>query len=408
MKTTPFTDVHIALGAKMHEFAGFNMPIEYTGIIDEHMTVVNGVGVFDVSHMGEFWVKGPNALAFIQSVTSNDASVLPIGKAQYTCFPNDKGGIVDDLLVYHYEPEKYLLVVNAGNIAKDWDWCVSHNTVGAELENSSDRTAQLAVQGPKAVEVLQRLTPVDLSSIPYYSFVTGEFAGCKNVIISNTGYTGAGGFELYFYPDDAMTIWNAIFEAGKPEGIKPIGLGARDTLRLEMGFCLYGNDLDDTTSPIEAGLGWITKFAEGKNIKPIGLGARDTLRLEMGFCLYGNDLDDTTSPIEAGLGWITKFAEGKNFTNRAELERQKKEGVSRKLCAFELVDKGIPRHGYEIADAEDNIIGVVTSGTMSPVLKKGIGMGYVKPEFAKAGTEICIKVRGRNLKAQVVKAPFRK
>ena len=329
MKTTPFTDVHIALGAKMHEFAGFNMPIEYTGIIDEHMTVVNGVGVFDVSHMGEFWVKGPNALAFIQSVTSNDASVLPLGKAQYTCFPNDKGGIVDDLLVYHYEPEKYLLVVNAGNIAKDWDWCVSHNTVGAELENSSDRTAQLA--------------------------------GCKNVIISNTGYTGAGGFELYFYPDDAMTIWNAIFEAGKPEGIKPIGLGARDTLRLEMGFCLYGNDLDDTTSP-----------------------------------------------IEAGLGWITKFAEGKNFTNRAELERQKKEGVSRKLCAFELVDKGIPRHGYEIADAEGNIIGVVTSGTMSPVLKKGIGMGYVKPEFAKAGTEICIKVRGRNLKAQVVKAPFRK
>ena len=215
MKTTPFTDVHIALGAKMHEFAGFNMPIEYTGIIDEHMTVVNGVGVFDVSHMGEFWVKGPNALAFIQSVTSNDASVLPIGKAQYTCFPNDKGGIVDDLLVYHYEPEKYLLVVNAGNIAKDWDWCVSHNTVGAELENSSDRTAQLAVQGPKAVEVLQRLTPVDLSSIPYYSFVTGEFAGCKNVIISNTGYTGAGGFELYFYPDDAMTIWNAIFEANR-------------------------------------------------------------------------------------------------------------------------------------------------------------------------------------------------
>ena len=329
MKTTPFTDVHIALGAKMHEFAGFNMPIEYSGIIDEHMTVVNGVGVFDVSHMGEFWVKGPNALAFIQSVTSNDASVLPLGKAQYTCFPNDKGGIVDDLLVYHYEPEKYLLVVNAGNIDKDWDWCVSHNTVGAELENSSDRTAQLAIQGPKAQEVLQRLTPVDLSSIPYYSF--------------------------------AMTIWNAIFEAGKPEGIKPIGLGARDTLRLEMGFCLYGNDLDDTTSP-----------------------------------------------IEAGLGWITKFAEGKNFTNRAELERQKKEGVTRKLCAFELQEKGIPRHGYEIADAEGNVIGVVTSGTMSPVLKKGIGMGYVKPEFAKAGTDIFIKVRNKNLKAQVVKAPFRK
>ena len=361
MKTTVFTKHHIANGAKMAEFAGYNMPIEFTGINEEHLAVRNNAGVFDVSHMGEVWVKGPKAEAFLQHITTNDVAALYDGKVQYTTMPNGKGGIVDDLLVYHYEPEKYLLVVNAGNIAKDWDWCVSHNTVGAELENSSDRTAQLAVQGPKAVEVLQRLTPVDLSSIPYYSFVTGEFAGCKNVIISNTGYTGAGGFELYFYPDDAMTIWNAIFEAGKPEGIKPIGLGARDTLRLEMGFCLYGNDLDDTTSP-----------------------------------------------IEAGLGWITKFAEGKNFTNRAELERQKKEGVSRKLCAFELVDKGIPRHGYEIADAEGNIIGVVTSGTMSPVLKKGIGMGYVKPEFAKAGTEICIKVRGRNLKAQVVKAPFRK
>ena len=361
MKTTPFTDVHIALGAKMHEFAGFNMPIEYSGIIDEHMTVVNGVGVFDVSHMGEFWVKGPNALAFIQSVTSNDASVLPLGKAQYTCFPNDKGGIVDDLLVYHYEPEKYLLVVNAGNIDKDWEWCVSHNTVGAELENSSDRTAQLAIQGPKAQEVLQRLTPVDLSSIPYYSFITGEFAGCKNVIISNTGYTGAGGFELYFYPSAADSIWKAIFEAGEEYGIKPIGLGARDTLRLEMGFCLYGNDLDDTTSP-----------------------------------------------IEAGLGWITKFVEGKDFVNRPMLEKQKAEGVTRKLVGFEMVDRGIPRHGYEIADAEGNVIGVVTSGTMSPVLKKGIGMGYVKPEFAKAGTDIFIKVRNKNLKAQVVKAPFRK
>lgn len=361
MKTTPFTDVHIALGAKMHEFTGFNMPIEYTGIIDEHLTVCNGVGVFDVSHMGEFWVKGPKALEFIQGITSNDASVLPLGKAQYTCFPNETGGIVDDLLVYHYEPEKYLLVVNAGNIAKDWEWCVSHNSVGAELENSSDRTAQLAIQGPKATEVLQRLTSVDLSAIPYYSFTTGEFAGCKNVIISNTGYTGAGGFELYFYNEDGMKIWNAIFEAGKPEGIKPIGLGARDTLRLEMGFCLYGNDLDDTTSP-----------------------------------------------IEAGLGWITKFAEGKDFTNRAYLEKQKTEGVTRKLCAFELSDKGVPRHGYEIADANDQIIGVVTSGTMSPVLKSGIGMGYVKPEFAKVGTEIFIKVRNRSLKATVVKTPFRK
>lgn len=361
MKTTPFTDVHIALGAKMHEFAGYNMPIEYSGIIDEHNTVVNGVGVFDVSHMGEFWVKGPHALELIQKITSNDASKLPIGKAQYTCFPNETGGIVDDLLVYHYEPEKYLLVVNASNIDKDWNWCVSHNTVGAELENASDRMAQLAIQGPKATEVLQRLTPVDLSSIPYYAFTTGEFAGCPQVIISNTGYTGAGGFELYFYPEDAKKIWDAIFEAGKPEGIKPIGLGARDTLRLEMGFCLYGNDLDDTTSP-----------------------------------------------IEAGLGWITKFVDGKDFTNRAELERQKKEGVSRKLCAFELVDKGIPRHGYAIVDAEGLEIGHVTSGTMSPVLKKGIGMGYVQTAYAKPGTEIYIQVRNRNLKAQVVKAPFRK
>ncbi|MDH6344122.1 aminomethyltransferase [Parabacteroides sp. PFB2-12] len=360
MKTTPFTDVHIALGAKMHEFAGFNMPIEYTGIIDEHMTVVEGAGVFDVSHMGEFWVKGPNALAFLQKITSNDVAALEPGRIQYACFPNETGGIVDDLLVYCYDPEKYLLVVNAGNLQKDWDWCVSHNTVGAELENSSDNIGQLAIQGPKATEILQRLTPVDLSAIPYYSFVTGEFAGCPNVIISNTGYTGAGGFELYFYPSDAMTIWNAIFEAGKPEGIKPVGLGARDTLRLEAGFCLYGNDLSETTSP-----------------------------------------------IEAGLGWITKFVEGKDFINRAELERQKKEGVTRKLCPFEMIDKGIPRHGYEIVDAEGNVIGEVTSGTMSPFLKKGIGMGYVKPEYTKVGTEFFIQVRNRNLKAQVIKAPFR-
>lgn len=361
MKKTPFTDVHIGLGAKMHEFAGYNMPIEYSGIIDEHNTVCNGVGVFDVSHMGEFWVKGPNALAFIQNITSNDASVLTIGKAQYTCFPNDKGGIVDDLLVYYYEPEKYMLVVNASNIEKDWEWCVSHNEVGAELENASDTIGQLAIQGPKAKEVLQRLTPVDLSPIPYYSFVTGEFAGCKNVIISNTGYTGAGGFELYFYPQDALTIWNAIFEAGQPEGIKPIGLGARDTLRLEMGFCLYGNDLNDTTSP-----------------------------------------------IEAGLGWITKFAEGKNFPNRTELERQKKEGVERKLCAFELQERGIPRQGYELVDMEGNIIGEVTSGTMSPVLKQGIGMGYVKAAYAKPGTELCVRIRNKDIKAVVVKPPFRK
>ena len=330
MKTTPFTETHIALGAKMHEFAGYNMPIEYSGIIDEHMTVCNGVGVFDVSHMGEFWVKGPNALEFLQQVTSNNVAILPLGKAQYTCFPNEEGGIVDDLLVYHYEDEKYLLVVSAANIEKDWNWCVSHNQVGAELEDSSDRMAQLAIQGPKATEVLQRLTPVNLAEIPYYAFTTGEFAGCPNVIISNTGYTGAGGFELYFYPEDGKKIWDAIFEAGAPEGIKPIGLGARDTLRLEMGFCLYGNDLSDTTSP-----------------------------------------------LEAGLGWITKFVEGKNFTARAILEKQKAEGVTRKLVAFELVDRGIPRHGYKLVNAEGEEIGEVTSGTMSPTRKIGIGLGYV-------------------------------
>ena len=361
MKTTPFTETHIALGAKMHEFAGYNMPIEYSGIIDEHMTVCNGVGVFDVSHMGEFWVKGPNALEFLQQVTSNNVATLPIGKAQYTCFPNEEGGIVDDLLVYHYEDEKYLLVVNAANIEKDWNWCVNHNTVGAELENSSDRMAQLAIQGPKATEVLQRLTPVNLSEIPYYAFATGEFAGCKDVIISNTGYTGAGGFELYFYPEDGKKIWDAIFEAGAPEGIKPIGLGARDTLRLEMGFCLYGNDLSVTTSP-----------------------------------------------LEAGLGWITKFVEGKNFTARAILEKQMAEGVTRKLVAFEMIDRGIPRHGYKLVNAEGEEIGEVTSGTMSPTRKIGIGMAYVAKAYTALDTEIFIDVRGRKLKVKVVKAPFRK
>ena len=333
MKTTPFTEKHIALGAKMHEFAGYNMPIEYSGIIDEHLTVCNAVGVFDVSHMGEFWVKGPGALAFLQKVTSNNVAALVPGKIQYTCFPNEDGGIVDDLLVYHYEPEKYLLVVNAANIEKDWNWCVSHNTEGAELENSSDNMAQLAVQGPKAILALQKLTDIDLSAIPYYTFTVGRFAGKENVIISNTGYTGAGGFELYFYPDAAEAVWKAVFEAGEEFGIKPVGLGARDTLRLEMGFCLYGNDLDDTTSP-----------------------------------------------IEAGLGWITKFVEGKDFINRAMLEKQKAEGTVRKLVGFEMVDRGIPRHGYEL----------------------------VNPEYSKAGTEICIDMRGRKLKALVVKPPFRK
>ena len=291
--------------------------------------------------MGEFWVEGPHALDFLQKVTSNNVAALVPGKIQYTCFPNEDGGIVDDLLVYQYEPEKYLLVVNASNIEKDWNWCISHNTEGVELENSSDNMAQLAVQGPKAIQALQKLTDINLADIPYYTFKVGEFAGEKNVIISNTGYTGAGGFELYFYPDAAMKIWDAVFEAGAEFGIKPIGLGARDTLRLEMGFCLYGNDLDDTTSP-----------------------------------------------IEAGLGWITKFVDGKNFTNRSMLEKQKAEGTVRKLVGFEMIDRGIPRHGYELTTAEGDKIGVVTSGTMSPIRKIGIGMGYVKPEYSKIGTEI--------------------
>ena len=361
MKTTPFTEKHVSLGAKMCDFAGYNMPIEYSGIIDEHLTVCNAVGVFDVSHMGEFWVKGPQALAFLQKVTSNNVATLSPGKVQYSCFPNETGGIVDDLLVYQYESEKYLLVVNAANIDKDWNWCVSHNTEGAELENASDGMGQLAVQGPKAILALQKLTSINLSEIPYYTFTHGEFAGVKDVIISNTGYTGAGGFELYFYPDEALKIWNAVFEAGAEFGIKPIGLGARDTLRLEMGFCLYGNDLDDTTSP-----------------------------------------------IEAGLGWITKFAEGKNFINRPMLEVQKTTGVTRKLVGFEMVDRGIPRHGYELYSADGELIGHVTSGTMSPIRKIGIGMGYVKPEFSKLGTDVFVDVRGRRLKAIIAKPPFRK
>lgn len=361
MKTTPFTEKHIALGAKMCDFAGYNMPIEYSGIIEEHLTVCNDVGVFDVSHMGEFWVKGPQALPFLQKVTSNNVAALVPGKIQYTCFPNERGGIVDDLLVYQYEPEKYLLVVNAANIEKDWNWCVSHNTEGAQLENASDRMAQLAVQGPKAILALQKLTDINLSEIPYYTFTHGCLAGDENVIISNTGYTGAGGFELYFYPDASLKIWDAVFEAGAEFGIKPVGLGARDTLRLEMGFCLYGNDLDDTTSP-----------------------------------------------IEAGLGWITKFVEGKNFINRPMLEKQKTEGTVRKLVAFEMVDRGIPRHGYELFNPEGESIGLVTSGTMSPTRRIGIGMGYVKPEYAKPGTEISLDIRGRKLNAMVVKPPFRK
>ena len=362
MKTTPFTEIHIALGAKMHEFAGYNMPIEYpAGIIEEHLTVCNGVGVFDVSHMGEFWVKGPHALEFLQDVTSNNAAALVPGKVQYSCLPNEEGGIVDDLVVYDYGGDKYMIVVNAANIEKDWNWCVAHNRAGAVLENSSDRIGQLAVQGPKALPTLQKLTSLDLSEIAYYTFRVGELAGVPEVIISNTGYTGAGGFELYFRPEDAIKIWNAVFDAGAEFGIKPIGLGARDTLRMEMGFCLYGNDIDDTTSP-----------------------------------------------IEAGLGWITKFVDGKNFTARSILERQKAEGVSRKLVGFEMIDRGIPRHGYKLTDADGNEIGHVTSGTMSPIRKIGIGLGYVKTEYSKPSSEIFLDNRGRKLKAMVVKPPFRK
>lgn len=356
---TPFTQNHIALGAKMLPFAGFNMPIEYSGIKDEHMTVRSGVGVFDVSHMGEIWVKGPKAYDFLQKVTSNDVSKLAIGQAQYSCFPNGNGGIVDDLLVYFYENQKYLLVVNASNIEKDWNWLVSQNTEEAELENASDRMGQLAIQGPKAIQVLQHLTSINLSTIKYYTFVVGEMAGINDVIISATGYTGAGGFELYFHNSDAQKIWTAVFEAGASYGIKPIGLGARDTLRLEMGFSLYGNDIDDTTSP-----------------------------------------------IEAGLGWITKFTDQKQFIDKALLLQQKAEGVSRKLVAFKMIDRGIPRHDYPICDADGNPIGKVTSGTQSPVLNLGIGMGYVSTSFANIGTIVHIEIRNKLLKAEVVKTPF--
>ncbi|MFV0365374.1 MAG: glycine cleavage system aminomethyltransferase GcvT [Mangrovibacterium sp.] len=359
MKKTVFNQLHQEMGGKLVPFAGFEMPVEFAGIKVEHMKVRESVGVFDVSHMGEFWVKGPKAFELVQSVTTNDISTLKLGQAQYSCLPNGKGGIIDDLLVYYYAEEKYLLVVNASNIDKDWAWISSQNTMGAELENASDKISQLAIQGPKATEVLQKLTDVDLASIPYYHFTTGKFAEVENVIISATGYTGAGGFELYFYNDAAEAIYAAIFEAG--------------------------NEFD---------------------IQPIGLGARDTLRLEKGFCLYGNDIDDTTSPIEAGLGWITKFNDRNNFVDKERFLLQKEEGVSRRLRGFEMIDRGIPRHGYELFDAEGNIIGVVTSGTQSPCLNKGIGMAYVASEYAALGTEIYVGVRNKMLKAQVVKMPF--
>jgi aminomethyltransferase len=360
MKNTAFTNKHIALGAKMAEFAGYNMPISYTGINDEHAAVRKNAGVFDVSHMGEFILKGENALDLIQRVTSNDASKLANGKAQYSCLPNDNAGIVDDLLVYCIEENKvYMLVVNASNIEKDWNWISKHNTKDAEMHNISDKTCLLAIQGPNATKILQPLTEIDILNLKYYTFVKGKFAGVENVVISATGYTGAGGVEIYFEDKEgaADKIWDAIFEIGGPQGLKPIGLGARDTLRLEMGFCLYGNDIDDTTSPLEAGLGWITKFT-------------------------------------------------KEFTAKNILEKQKAEGVKRKLVGFEMIDKGIPRHNYEIKDATGNKIGYVTSGTQSPSLQKAIGMGYVTAENATMDSEIFIAVRDKSLKAKVVKLPF--
>lgn len=343
----------------MVPFAGYLMPVSYEGINAEHETVRNGVGVFDVSHMGEFILKGQDALDLIQRVTSNDASKLIDKKVQYSCLPNDKGGIVDDLLVYRIDEKTYMLVVNASNIDKDWDWIQKYNSKGVEMHNISDKTSLLAVQGPKAVDVLQQLTDMDLRNMEYYTFDKGKFAGIDNVLVSATGYTGAGGFEVYFENKDAEHIWNKIFEAGKAYGIKPIGLGARDTLRLEMGFCLYGNDIDDTTSPIEAGLGWITKFT-------------------------------------------------KEFTNSAALKAQKENGVNRKLIGFEMIDRGIPRHDYDVKNASGEVIGKVTSGTQSPSLQKAIGMAYVKPEYAREGAEIFIPVRDKALKAKVVKIPFYK
>ena len=357
LKTTALTDVHISLGAKMVPFAGYNMPVQYTNLNQEHLQVRNSVGVFDVSHMGEFYLKGEKVLELLQKVTSNDVSKLTDGKVQYSCLPNNTGGIVDDLLVYRYAADEYYLVVNASNIEKDWNWISSHNNYGVEMQNISDQYSLLAVQGPNALKTIQKLTTADLPGMEYYSFTMGTVAGIENVIISNTGYTGAGGFELYVKNEDAHKLWNALFEAGKEFGIAPCGLGCRDTLRLEMGFCLYGNDIDDTTSLIEAGLGWITKFT-------------------------------------------------KDFISSDYHKRLKEEGVKRKLVGFEMIDRGIPRQHYPIQDAEGNTIGEVTSGTQSPSLNKAIGMGYVKTEFSKPGTDIFINIRDKAIKAQITKIPF--
>jgi len=361
MKNTALSHVHESMGARMVPFAGYNMPVTFEGINVEHETVRNGVGVFDVSHMGEFWAKGPKAYEFVQRVTSNDVARLTDGKVQYTCFPNGKGGIVDDLLVYRIDEETYLLVVNAANIDKDWAWCREQNTMGAELYNASDEIAQLAVQGPKALEAMQSLTDENITDMEYYTFKKLEFAGVKDVILSTTGYTGSGGCEIYMDNKDAEKIFKAVLEAGKDFGIKPIGLAARDTLRLEMGFCLYGNDIDDTTSP-----------------------------------------------IEAGLGWITKFTDGNDFIDREYNAKVKEEGPKRRLRGFEMIDKGIPRQHYEICTAEGDVIGEVTSGTMAPSLQKAVGMGYIKTGYNAFDSEIYIKIRNKLLKAKIVKLPFYK
>lgn len=360
MKNTALTHVHEALGAKMVPFAGYNMPVQYEGVTIEHQTVREGVGVFDVSHMGEFLVEGENALGLLQRVTTNDVSKLAIGDAQYSCFPNDSNGIVDDLICYRMKENTYLLVVNASNIDKDWNWISKHNKeFNAELKNISENYSLLAIQGPKAVEAMQSLTSIDLGEIPFYKFKIADFAGVEHAIISATGYTGSGGFEIYVKNEEVEEVWNKVFEAGKDWGIKPIGLAARDTLRLEMGYCLYGNDINDETSPIEAGLGWITKFS-------------------------------------------------KDFINKENLLAQKENGITRKLVAFEMTERGIPRNGYDIVAADGSIIGNVTSGTMSPSLSIGIGLGYVQKEFSKRDSEIFIQVRKKQIPAKVVRLPFYK
>jgi aminomethyltransferase len=364
MKNTAFTEFHQEAGARMVPFAGYNMPLEYTGINDEHINVRTGIGVFDVSHMGEFWVTGPHALAFLQHITSNDVSSLVDGKIQYSCFPNGKGGIVDDLLVYRFNANKYLLVVNAANTEKDWNWCVRNAPAfgivqGKDLVNASDKIAQLAVQGPLAMKAMQKLTDTPITGMEYYTFMEIDFAGIKDVILSTTGYTGAGGCEIYVKNSEGPKLWNAVFEAGEEFGIKPAGLASRDTLRLEMGYCLYGNDINDTTSP-----------------------------------------------IEAGLGWITKFTGSKDFIDKDLLQKQKNQGVDKKLRGFIMIDRGIPRQHYEVVDSKGNIIGEVTSGTMSPMLKQGIGMAYLAKGFWESDTEIFIRIRNKDLKAKVVNLPF--